>query len=49
MFKLNRWLAAGALLVGVASLQSCLDDDNGYPYDLCNRAWTTITAIRMTC
>ena len=33
-FKLNRWLAAGALLVGVASLQSCLDDDNGYPYDL---------------
>ncbi len=34
MFKLNRWLAAGALLVGVASLQSCLDDDNGYPYDL---------------
>lgn len=33
-FKLNRWLAAGALLVGVASLQSCLDDDNGYPYEL---------------
>ena len=34
MFKLNRWLLAALLVASAGSLQSCLDDDNGYPYEL---------------
>lgn len=34
MFKLTRCLAAAVLLASAASLQSCLNDDDGYPYDL---------------